>query len=88
MRGLIADLSIDQLQRELAAMQRQYDRLSQSFLGKACETTLRILSKCGPYLLVSYAGSLKSVNVTFDNSINQITEQGDSIVCRKVEVLK
>lgn len=87
-RGLTADLAIDQLQSKLAVVQQQYDKLAQSLFVKTREMIFTILSKCGSYLLASYAGSLKSANVTFDNSINQTTEQGDNIVCRKVEVLE
>lgn len=88
MRSFIADCTEERLQAKLTELQREYDYLSSSFLLKSMDTILTIVSKCGPYILTTYAGMLVSGDKYYDKSthITQNSTSGNNIIGRNVAV--
>ncbi len=88
MRSFIADCTEEDLQNKLADLQREYDYLSSSFLLKAMDTVLTIVSKCGPYMLTTCVGALISGDKYYDrsNNIIQNSTNGTNIIGRNITV--
>ena len=88
MRSFIADCTEESLQAKLTELQREYDYLSSSFLLKSMNTILTIVSKCGSYILTTYAGMLVSGDKYYDKSthITQNSTSGNNIIGGNVAV--
>lgn len=88
MRSFIADCTEESLQAKLTELQREYDYLSSSFLLKSMDTILTIVSKCGSYILTTYAGMLVSGDKYYDKSthITQNSTSGNNIIGGNVAV--
>ncbi|GFI69292.1 hypothetical protein IMSAG249_01113 [Lachnospiraceae bacterium] len=68
MRAFIGDFTAEELQAGLDDLKRDYDELSRSFLLKAQDTVLTIVSKCGSCLITAFAGAVMGgVNVSLNN---------------------
>lgn len=79
MRALVGDANAAVLMQKNRDLQKKYDVLSESFLLKAGNAVLTIVSSCGPYVLTTFAGALVSGQKNIYN-ISQNSVNGNSIL--------
>ncbi|GFI17943.1 hypothetical protein IMSAGC009_03115 [Lachnospiraceae bacterium] len=84
MRAFIGDFTAEELGARLDDLKRNYDELSRSFLLKAQDTALTIVSKCGPCLITAFAGAVMGGDKYFTVSQNNVN--GSNIIGVGVKV--
>ncbi len=78
MRAFIGDFTVEQLKAKLDDLKKDYDELSRSFLFKVQDAVLTIVSKCGPYLITTFAGAIVGGDKYV--TVNQSTVSGKNVI--------
>ena len=81
-RVYIANATANELQNSLSQLQAECDRLSRSFILKAEDVILNIISRCGSQLLTFYVGSILGGNT--NTYITQNNQSGFNIVVKEI----
>ncbi len=84
MRAFIADITIGKLKADLNDLQKEYDYLSRSFLLKAKDTLLTLVSKCGPSIITFFVGNVTGGDKNL--TVNQNNVNGHNIIGLGVKI--
>ena len=68
------------LESQILHLQGEYAALSQSFLMALKDTAITIFSKCGPYMVSMFAGSLMSPTEIHKYQQCQFNQHGNNVI--------